>query len=467
MLFNSAEFLRFFGIFLACYAVVRHSLAARNALITVASYLFYAGWDYRFTALLFFTTLVDFSLGKRIHAEPSARRRKAYLACSLISNLAVLGFFKYADFAIESTANMLSVVGIEYTPAPLGIVLPVGISFYTFQSVSYTVDVYRGSIPAERSFMRFAGYVAFFPQLVAGPIERADRLLPQFQRSLNITSEDIVTGFSWMVQGLFKKVVIADNVGRLVELSHNTPGMPAPILVIGTLAFGFQIYCDFSGYSDIARGVARWLGFQLTVNFDSPYLATNIRQFWRRWHISLSTWLRDYVYIPLGGNRYGTKRMFAALLATMALGGLWHGASLNFLLWGIWHGLALVVCHLWSRNPVRARAMPVWIAWPITMLTVFYGWLLFRASSTDDLWAWHSLLISDWRWPEWGFTYAMQVALFTVPVLLAELAGQLGWINTLPERFRVPAHVLRNAAFLLGVFVFWTDDPPAFIYFQF
>jgi len=307
MLFNSTEFLRFFLIFLACYIVTRRSLPARNALITLGSYYFYAGWDYRFTALLFLTSLVDFHLGQRIQGARSPSRRKLYLAASMISNLAVLGFFKYADFAVEAAANVLDVLGFDMRPVPLGIVLPVGISFYTFQSLGYTVDVYRGTISAESSFVRFAGYVAFFPQLVAGPIERANHLLPQFSRTLLVDSADILLGGRLIIQGLFKKVVIADSLGRLVELSHGATYVGSPVLLLGTIAFGFQIYCDFSGYSDIARGLALWLGFKLSRNFERPYLSTSIRDFWGTWHMSLSTWLRDYLYIPLGGGRHGRE----------------------------------------------------------------------------------------------------------------------------------------------------------------
>ncbi len=467
MLFNSDEFLVFLLIFLPCYGLVRRSLRGRNVLITVASYAFYAGYDYRFAPLLLLSTTLDYAAGRWIAAARTAAARRAGLAVSLVVNLGILGLFKYAGFAMASLADLLALGGYAVTWQPVEVALPVGISFYTFQSMSYIVDVYRGRLEAERNLTRFAAYVAFFPQLVAGPIERAEHLLPQFARTLQIEGTMVVEGLSLMLRGFFLKVVLGDSLGRLVQLSHDTPGIPGPILILGTVAFGFQIYCDFLGYTNIARGLALILGFRLSPNFDRPYLACSLTDFWRRWHMTLSTWLRDYLYIPLGGSRAGRGRLVLALLTTMVLGGLWHGARLNFLLWGFLHGAALVVVHLWRGRAGGWFRLPVVVSWLLTTGVVFYGWLLFRAGSTDDLYAWHAALASDWSWPRWGTTYLGQVALLVVPLFVVEWLAVRGVFQRGSGTVRYRGAILRDAALLLGVLVFWTDDPPAFIYFQF
>ena len=352
MLFNSGIFLQFFAAFLLLYHLCRERLNARNALIVAASYFFYGWWDARFVTLLFLTSLVDYVAGRRVEDASTQGGRRLWLAVSVAANLGVLGFFKYCNFFAASFATLLGALGLRADPWTLNLILPVGISFYTFQSMSYTLDVYRRQIPATRDLLGFLAYVSFFPQLVAGPIERARHLLPQFATERVITATHLREGLWLILWGFFKKVVVADNLAPLVEMVYGGPIASGPAIALGTLAFAFQIYGDFSGYSDIARGLARVLGFDLMVNFNHPYLAGSPREFWRRWHISLSTWLRDYLYISLGGNRRGPWRTRLNLMLTMLLGGLWHGAAWHFVWWGAWHGLGLVL----TRGRGRARS---------------------------------------------------------------------------------------------------------------
>jgi alginate O-acetyltransferase complex protein AlgI len=337
--FNSVTFIVFFALVFVTYWRLPHK--PQNVLLLVSSYLFYGWWDWRFLSLMLFSTVLDYSVGR---AMPGSANKKRLLWLSMAANLGLLGVFKYFNFFIDSAYGMLEAIGLEPTQPTLEILLPVGISFYTFQTMSYVIDVYRGRLVPARSLLDFALFVSFFPQLVAGPIERATHLLPQVQRPR--TRPDAATmesGLFLIVLGLFKKVVLADTVARAVDpVFNDTGGSSALTLLIGIWGFAVQIYMDFSGYSDIARGSARMLGFDLMVNFRQPYLSRNITEFWRLWHISLSTWLRDYLYIPLGGNRRGKRRTQVNLMTTMLLGGLWHGASWNFVAWGGLQGLFLV-----------------------------------------------------------------------------------------------------------------------------
>ncbi|MBM3880219.1 MAG: MBOAT family protein [Verrucomicrobia bacterium] len=489
MLFNSAVFLVFFAGFLLLYYLVRHSLAARNALIVVASYAFYGWWDWRFLSLLWISSLVDYAVGRALEPPRPDRHRRAWLALSLIVNLGLLGFFKYYGFFVDSFIALLDRLGLDAEPRLLRVVLPVGISFYTFQSLSYALDVYRRQLTPTRNLVSFLAYVSFFPQLVAGPIERARHLLPQFERTLTLTRTQLVTGVWLILWGMFKKVVLADNLAPLVELVYGQPAHAAPLVALGTIAFAFQIYCDFSGYSDIARGLASVLGFELRLNFNLPYLATNLREFWRRWHISLSTWLRDYLYVSLGGNRHGPSRTRLNLLLTMLLGGLWHGAAWNFVLWGLWHGIGLLVHRWWSERP-RATPLPQpephpapgrqeptppqppnplarqLLAWSLTMLVVGYGWLLFRAQSWADILTLTSAL-AQWSVPPWFASYALNLAAFTLPLILMQ-----SWQATTKDLLApltLPAwtRALLQGCLLTAIVLFWRKDSTPFIYFQF
>ncbi|MBW2619227.1 MAG: MBOAT family protein, partial [Deltaproteobacteria bacterium] len=381
MLFTQVEFLIFFGVVLAFLAVVRHN-RSRKIFLLAASYYFYAYWDWRFLGLLVFSTLVDFGVGQGLKRTQAGRSRKALLVASLVCNLGILGFFKYYNFFVESLTGLLSPLGLNLSTLP--IILPIGISFYTFQKLSYTIDLYRGRIEACDDPFDFALFVGFFPQLVAGPIVRAAHLLPQFKARRNLSWDQAASGGRQFVLGFFKKVFIADRIAFGVDVVFENPAAFGPAAVwLAVLGFAVQIYCDFSGYSDMAIGAARMMGYDLPVNFRLPYLAVSPRDFWRRWHITLSTWLRDYLYIPLGGNRKGRGRTYLNLMLTMLLGGLWHGAGLTFVFWGAWHGLALAgdrFLRSVTDKEEAGRAGKV-LGWLVTLLIVLVGWVFFRAES--------------------------------------------------------------------------------------
>ena len=348
MLFNSVEFLIFLPLVLAIYYSLNKN--SQNVWLLVASWFFYGWWDYRFLFLLATSTVVDYFCGRGIHLAESKKTRRTLLMCSLISNLSILGFFKYFNFFVDSAAEFLSLFGFEPSMVVLQILLPMGISFYTFQTMAYTIDIYRKQQEPAASFITFALYVSYFPQLVAGPIERASRLLPQLENKRVVESSKISEGLILILLGFFKKVAVADVVAPVVNQIFNDPSEYSAIVrIVGVYLFAIQIYCDFSGYTDIARGTSRLLGIDLMVNFNHPYFSTSITEFWRRWHISLSTWLRDYLYIPLGGNRHGRLNTYRNLMITMLLGGLWHGASWNFVIWGALHGMYLSV-HKLSKS---------------------------------------------------------------------------------------------------------------------
>jgi alginate O-acetyltransferase complex protein AlgI len=323
VIFHSLDFVVFFVLTVALYWCLPRR--AQNLLLVVSSYVFYGYVHPWFVALVGSTTLLDYGAGRGMAAYPA--RRRWFLGLSLAGNLGLLGFFKYFNFFAENVHQVLGLVGLDVPPVALRLLLPVGVSFYTFQELSYTIDVYRGRIAARRDLLDFAAFVCFFPQLVAGPIERAAHLLPQVEAPRRFSWELARQALFLMIWGYFKKLVIADNVGVIANKVFTLAHPSFPVLWAGVLAFGIQIYADFSAYSDIARGAARWLGFDLMRNFDHPYLARGPAEFWRRWHISLSTWFRDYVYIPLGGSRVGRWRAAGNVMATFVLSGLWHGAS--------------------------------------------------------------------------------------------------------------------------------------------
>ena len=484
MFFNSFHFVVFFAAVLACAAVVRKAVRVRNAFLLVASYYFYACWDWRFLGLIVVSTLVDYACGRAMnvgHVEPDSapprtRRRKLILLASLVTNLGILGFFKYCGFFVDSAAEGLAAMGVQANVSTLQIILPVGISFYTFQTLSYTIDVYRGRVETERSLLNFALFVAFFPQLVAGPIERASRLLPQIRRPSHITWEKLNTGFYLICWGLFKKVVLADNLARTVDTLFELQAPTGLQTLIAVYAFALQIYCDFSGYSDIARGAARCMGFDIMKNFRLPYFAANPREFWQRWHISLSTWLRDYLYIPLGGNRKGSGRTYVNLMITMLLGGLWHGAGWTYVLWGFYHGLLL--CAHRAAEPVLARlpkarsAAMVAVGRGVRVVGFFHlvclGWLIFRADSVAQA---GSMLGGAVR----NFALTLDDAKGHLQILLpaAALLVTIQWFQRNSDEectlLRIPAPVRAfvYAGLILAFILFGVADGEAFIYFRF
>ncbi|WP_339909326.1 MBOAT family O-acyltransferase [Symmachiella dynata] len=389
MTFTSVYFVVFFVLVIACYYCL--DTKPQNRLLLAASYVFYGFWDWRFLALLIGSTVVDYVASHKIQSSHSRNARRFWLTTSCLFNLGALAFFKYFDFFIDSTTRFLSWFGLQADLPVLAIILPVGISFYTFQTLSYTIDVYNNELAPERDFLTFALYVSYFPQLVAGPIERAKRLLPQLRSTRTVTTRDLSVGISLIGLGYFKKLAIADVVAPAVNAAFFHPDSHnSAVLLAGLYLFSFQIYCDFSAYSDIARGCSRLLGIELMRNFEWPYLSRNITEFWRRWHVSLSTWLRDYVYIPLGGK--GDSHLFTArnLITTMLLGGLWHGASWTFVAWGGLHGscLAFHKCVLTrptqSHQKKQGRYSPLLFvadcaAVILTFHIVTFGWLLFRS----------------------------------------------------------------------------------------
>ena len=345
----------------------------QNLLLLVASYVFYSFVDPKMALLLGGYTAVSYFAARRIEDDPNNSRK--YLWFAIAASLGALAFFKYAGFFVESISDMLDLIGLANFESTLKIILPVGISFYTFQSLGYVIDVYTKRTTARRSLIDTALFISFFPQLVAGPIERASALLPQFERRRNFDADRTASGISLLAWGLFKKLVIADNVGMIVDSIFSTTQPGAALLWVGVLAFGIQILADFSGYTDIARGSARLLGIELSLNFRHPWLATSPADFWRRWHITLSSWLRDYVYIPLGGSRNGRYSNAITLIVTFVLGGLWHGAAWNFVLWGLLHAALILI---WRAARKLKFQVPTLLAALITFFVISASWLLFR-----------------------------------------------------------------------------------------
>ncbi|PHQ34066.1 MBOAT family O-acyltransferase [Rhodopirellula bahusiensis] len=376
MNFTQLEFLCFLAVVVSIAWMLR-GRTSRNAFLLVASYYFYAYWDIRFCGLLLLSTAVDFVVAKRIAASDDDTIRKRWLLCSLVVNLGMLGVFKYFNFFLETAEPFVRAIGLNASTLP--IVLPVGISFFTFQTLSYTIDVYRRKMRPTDSVLDFALYVAFFPQLVAGPIVRASHLLPQLSVTPGWNSKRMYNGAQQLLRGAVKKVLIADHLADLVDGVFAGPELyHSATIWLAVLAYAGQIYYDFSGYSDMAIGIAKMLGYRFPVNFRHPYLATSVGEFWHRWHITLSTWLRDYLFIPLGGSRGSTWQTNRNLMITMSLGGLWHGAAMTFLSWGILHGLALITAR------TITQPLPRIAGWFATMCVVGFGWVLFRATSFEN-----------------------------------------------------------------------------------
>jgi alginate O-acetyltransferase complex protein AlgI len=394
MLFNSFQFLLFFIVVWLLFLATRGT--PRKVILLIASYYFYMCWSTRYIWVIWGITVIDYVAGLQIEKAELPGRRRLYLGISLFCNLGLLVLFKYFNFLTGSFTSASHLFGLRYDPPLLAIILPVGLSFHTFQAMSYTIEVYRRRVPAEKSLLEYALYVAFFPQMVAGPIERPYELLPQFHREPVVTSAGVRAGMAQALWGLFKKMVLADNVADFVKLIYDMPRhYNGAALLLATLLFSIQIYCDFSGYTDIALGLARMMGYELRVNFMQPYFSRSVGEFWRRWHISLSTWFRDYVYIPLGGNRVKLSRRYANLMITFVISGLWHGANWTFVAWGFLHGLYLILAQ--AAAPVAARVgrmmglhhLPRLTSFFKTVLTfslVTFAWIFFRANSLRDAW---------------------------------------------------------------------------------
>jgi D-alanyl-lipoteichoic acid acyltransferase DltB (MBOAT superfamily) len=445
-------------------------------MLLAASYYFYAAWDWRFLSLLIGSTVVDFFVARYLWRTADGPRRRWALVISLAYNLGMLGVFKYFDFFEESIAALFAAVGWELDFVTLNVLLPIGISFYTFMTISYVIDVYRREIEPASSLADFALFVAYFPHLVAGPILRASLLLPQIARPRTIQSTQIVEGL-WLVGwGYFQKMFVADNLARLVDTTFGPAATPTGLdVLLATYAFAFQIYGDFAGYSNVARGISKLMGIELNVNFLFPYFVVSPQEFWRHWHISLSTWLRDYLYIPLGGNRGGELRTNRNLLLTMVLGGLWHGAAWTFVLWGVYQGIVLVVARQIARiGSALGWRVPAGLAWPRVLLAVTmfhvtcYGWLIFRAESVTQIALFTRLLVTSPVPSAMTVSSLLVPLLLTIAPLLVVHIYQAGHGTELaPLRAPLPwRYVVYGAVFYL-VLLFGDFEGAQFIYFQF
>lgn len=410
MLFNSFQFLIFFPIVLTLYFLL--PFRYRTVLLLASSYFFYMCWKAQYIVLILISTIIDYFAALCMGTIQEKRRRKAFLLLSLLCNLGLLFIFKYYNFFDQSLQGLLSFFHIPYTSRVLDVVLPVGISFYTFQTLSYTIDVYRGKQKPMKNFITFALYVAYFPQLVAGPIERSSRLLPQLCKKHMLDIDRIINGMRIVLWGFFKKIVIADRLSPFVDVIYSNPeGFTGVHFVVATVFFSFQIYCDFSGYSDIAIGISKIMGIDLMINFKTPYFSKSISEFWKRWHISLSTWFRDYLYIPLGGNKVRIPRWYLNLFIVFVISGFWHGANWTFLIWGGIHGFYLVFSILSApyreslasflgliKRPLLHKSLKVLI----TYILVCISWIFFRADSMSD-----ALYILTHLFDGWGLLLSM------------------------------------------------------------
>ncbi len=473
MLFNSSQYLLFFPVVVILYFLIESK--CRWALLLTASYYFYACWRVEYLLLIMLSTLVDYAAGIGMEQAKDKKGKQRYLMMSLIVNLGLLFTFKYFNFAGEAINQLLSGINLRFTIPELKVLLPIGISFYTFQTLSYTIDVYKGKRPAERHLGIFAVYVSFFPQLVAGPIERSTGLLPQFREEKEFKYRNVSDGLKLMLWGYFKKLVIADRAGLLVNTIYGDPGKYEGFpLWIATYLFAFQIFCDFSAYTDIARGSAQVMGYRLMNNFRQPYFSANIAEFWRRWHISLTSWFRDYIYIPLGGNRVKPVRYYFNLLTVFLLSGLWHGSNWTFIFWGGLHGVYYIVNHLWENFAVNFRKHRIIriIEIIITFHLVCFAWIFFRANSLKEAFYVVSHLGSGLR-PEWqtgwGLTKVNLVILvISIMILLViEYFQRKTSIRDYLRNFPLPVRYFVYFGLILYILSMGLFTNAEFIYFQF
>jgi alginate O-acetyltransferase complex protein AlgI len=477
MLFDTPVYLVFLTLIVLLYWRLRWR--QQNWLLLGASYFFYGWWDWRFLSLILISTVVDFFCARYIAASSNPARRRTLLTISLVLNFSFLGVFKYFNFFVDSFAVFLRAAGIDNVPTSiLHVVLPPGISFYTFQAVAYIVDVYYKKLEPADSLVDYALFISLFPHLIAGPIQRPSHLLPQVQMFRTFDNERFFGGIMLFLSGLFRKCVIADNCALLADAAFSGRLGETNVftVLIGVYAFAWQIYGDFSGYSDMARGSAQLLGFHFMVNFRQPYLSRSLSEFWRRWHISLSTWLRDYLYIPLGGNRHGEAKTYRNLMLTMLLGGLWHGANWTFVIWGGIHGGGLAIGRFFQRLFQREEgaddrisslfSAPAWLMRIAIFHLVCFAWIFFRAQSVQE--AFHqiaSLGVVAWR-PEYGAALTF-LAVFTVPMLLLDVALEIRDEEYLFEKRSVMHRYAVAGAFSLIALLFSANQVNAFIYFQF
>lgn len=479
MLFNSIEFSVFLLLsFFLYWYVFNREVKSRNLFLLAISYIFYGWWDWRFLSLVIWSSAIDYFIANKIYEAPSAVLKKRFLLVSLVTNLGLLGVFKYFNFFSDSFVHVAETLGFQPDAVTLRVILPVGISFYTFQTLSYTIDVYRGKLKPAENWIQFFSFVTFFPQLVAGPIERATHLLPQFSRLQSFSYELAASGIRLMLWGYFKKSVVADHCSEHVNaIFGNYETLSSSVLVMGVVYFAFQIYGDFSGYSDIAIGVSRLFGINLMINFRTPYFSRDIAEFWRRWHISLTTWFRDYVYIPLGGSKLGKQRAVFNTILVFLISGLWHGANWTFVFWGLINALLFVPLLLSHHNRAHlddvapGRYLPN-LKEVIQILTTFMiiclTWIFFRAENLSHAFSFLSAIVRNFSLPvDWE--YFDKITLFAISILLifdwlSREKGFDGFVFAIdnPWKRRLIYTVLFFCIFLFGVF-----NKDSFIYFQF
>ena len=471
MLFNSLDFLLFFPIVCIIYFLLGKN-KYRNPFLLIASYYFYMNWKPVYAVLILTSTILTYGCGLLVEKYSSDKKKqKTFLTISLVLNFAILFVFKYFNFINDSVFSLLSSVGLKWNVPHLEVLLPVGISFYTFQAVGYSIDVYRGSIKAEKNFIDYALFVSFFPQLVAGPIERAKNLLPQFHEEHSFNPDDVIEGAKQMIWGFFMKLCVADVLSEYVDaVYNNVPQHNGASLALATLFFAFQVYCDFAGYSNIAIGAARVMGYRLMQNFRQPYLSLSIKEFWRRWHISLSTWFMDYLYIPLGGNRVKYARHLLNLMITFLVSGLWHGANWTFVIWGALHGTYLVLENIIRKyvyTPKDSTLISRLFSTAVCFFFVCFAWIFFRANSIGDAFTVVKKIFTDWG-PLFKQIVVFVYGAAAILILIAkDVKDSFGIkINLMHSKYY--AVRLASVVFLISyILLFGALSSGAFIYFQF
>lgn len=480
MLFNSIDFAIFLPIvFFIYWFVTNHNLKLQNAILLLVSYIFYGWWDWRFLSLLLFSTFIDYFIGIQLENQNDKLKRKLLLSVSIISNLGLLAFFKYYNFFLDNFVQAFTFMGGEISPRSLNVILPVGISFYTFQTLSYAIDIYRRKLEPTHDFIAFATFVTFFPQLVAGPIERATNLLPQFFRKRHLDYSAAVDGLRQILWGLFKKIVIADNSAQFAnQIFNNSGDYGGSTLLLGAFFFAIQIYCDFSGYSDIAIGTARLFGFSLMRNFAFPYFSRDIAEFWRRWHISLSTWFRDYLYIPLGGSKGGTWMKVRNTFVIFLVSGFWHGANWTFIIWGALNAIYFLPLLLRNKNRSNLDIVAEGRLFPslkefsqilLTFLLTLIAWIFFRAASVTDAFSILGSIFSSslFTMPDIPVRAFLVLTLITVFMIIEWMGRENQYaLENVTITFSRPVRWAVYYSIILMIFIF-AGQGQTFIYFQF
>ena len=474
MLFNSIEYFYFLStVYIMYWFVFKKDLKLQNLLILISSYFFYGWWDWRFLSLIFLSTVVDYFVGLKIYDSQDNKVKKTYLWISILFNVGLLGFFKYFNFFIDSWIDLLGSFGYEQKSVwTLNIILPLGISFYTFQTMSYSLDIYYKKLKPTKDFISFASFVSFFPQLVAGPIERASNLLPQILTKRVFKYEQGVQGLRLILWGMFKKVVIADSLGIMVDrIFDDYQSMDGGVLLLGLIYFAFQIYCDFSGYSDIAIGTAKLFGIELMSNFKFPYFSRDIGEFWRRWHISLSSWFRDYLYIPLGGSKGGRWMSIKNIFVIFIISGFWHGANWTFIMWGLTHALLYIPLFLIGKNRRYTTNVVSQNNWfpsikeffqmGITFFSTMVAWVFFRSDSISDAFSYLNSIINSLTIPS-----NEKIGIIYILILCT-----LDWLWRKNERdpLNIPNKYIRYVIYSLIFYsiIIFNENSQQFIYFQF